>query len=288
MKVINRLGEEIIVDQRQNNFLKWLYSHFLGRCILKVITRPFVSQIGGLYMNSSFSKKRIASFIEKNGIDMTPYPQTNYRNFNEFFTRTIHPEFRPIPQDQTILISPADSKLSYYKIDQNTRLTIKNSVYSVADLLQNAELAQQYENGICLICRLTVDDYHRYCFIDDGVKEEDVYIPGIFHTVNPIANDYYPIYKQNARCYAILHTQHFGDVITMEVGATMVGKIVNRPVHSFARGEEKGYFEFGASTVVLFFKKNTVRIDEDIIHNSSHHHETRVLMGEKIGKKYVK
>lgn len=285
MKIIDRQGNEMIVDQRQNNLLNMLYSHFLGRCLLKVITLPFVSKMGGILMNSSFSKRKIQSFIENNHLDMTPYPSKEYTCFNDFFTRKINPDYRPIHEDKNILIAPADSKCTYYSIDAQTKLTIKNSIYSVADLLQNEALAQEYQGGSCLICRLTVDDYHRYGFIDDGTKEKDVVIPGIFHTVNPIANDYFPIYKQNARSYSLLHTQNFDDVIMMEVGATMVGKIVNHPLTSFTKGQEKGYFEFGASTVVLFFKKDTVQIDQDIIDNSAKNYETRVLFGEKIGLK---
>ena len=129
-------------------------------------------------------------------------------------------------------------------------------MYSLSDLLGNHELAQQYDGGTCLVFRLSVDDYHRYCFIDDGSKEEDVYIKGVFHTVNPIANDYYPIYKQNSRSYSLLHTLHFDDVIYMEVGAMMVGKIVNHSLDSFCRGDEKGYFEFGGSTIVVLLKKD--------------------------------
>lgn len=67
----------------------------------------------------------------------------------------------------------------------------------------------------------------------------------------------------------------------------MVGKIVNHSKTSFQKGEEKGYFEFGGSTIVMLLKANIIDIDEDIIKNSMTHDETRVLMGEKIGVKRV-
>lgn len=47
--------------------------------------------------------------------------------------------------------------------------------------------------------RLCVEDYHRYIYVDDGVKSENVKIPGVLHTVNPVANDSFPIYKENAK-----------------------------------------------------------------------------------------
>lgn len=285
MKIYDRNGQEVIVDQGQNNLLKLLYSHFLGRCVLKVLTLPFITHIGGMYMNSSFSKRKIQPFIHNNHIDMSQYVQKEYSSYNDFFTRHIIEGQRQIRLEENIFIAPADSKLTYYPITENIQLKIKDSLYSLEDLLQNVELAKQYHGGICLIFRLTVDDYHRYCFVDSGTKEKDCYIQGIFHTVNPIANDYYPIYKRNSRSYSVLHTDHFNDVIYMEVGAMMVGKIVNRDLQSFQKGQEKGYFEFGGSTIVVLLKKDIIDVDEDIIRNSSHHDETRVLMGEKIGIK---
>jgi phosphatidylserine decarboxylase len=287
MKIYDRKGQEVIVDQSQNNLLKLLYSHVLGRCLLKVLTLPFITYLGGIYMNSFLSKHKIQPFIQKNHIDMSQYIVQDYHSYNDFFTRQIKREYRPFSKDSHTLIAPADSKLTYYPIFQDTHLKIKDSLYSLEDLLQNQELAQSYQGGVCLIFRLTVDDYHRYCFIDNGTKEDDHYIPGIFHTVNPIANDYYPIYKQNARSYSLLHTENFDDVIYMEVGAMMVGKIVNHSKTSFQKGEEKGYFEFGGSTIVMLLKANIIDIDEDIIKNSMTHDETRVLMGEKIGVKRV-
>lgn len=285
MKIYDRMGHEIIVDQSQNNLLKLLYSHVLGRCVLKVLTLPFITQIGGKYMNSSLSKHKIQSFIEHNHIDMSQYVEQDYKSYNDFFTRKIKEGKRPVIKDENILVAPADSKLTYYPITDDLHLNIKDTCYTVSDLLKNNSLAEQFVGGTCLIFRLTVDDYHRYCFIDNGTKEVDHYIVGVFHTVNPIANDYYPIYKQNSRSYSLLHTENFDDVIYMEVGAMMVGKIVNHNKQSFSKGEEKGYFEFGGSTIVVLLKKDIVEIDQDIIINSKDHHETRVLMGEKIGIK---
>lgn len=283
MKIFDRQGQELKVNQSQNQLLRLLYSHFLGRCALKVLTLPFITYIGGWYMNSRFSKRKIQPFITQNQINMSQYEKQDYCCYNDFFTRKIKKDKRPIHMQDDVLIAPADSKLSYYRITQDTHLKIKDSIYALSDLLQNETLAQTYDGGVCLIFRLTVDDYHRYCFIDDGTKEKDVYIQGVFHTVNPIANDYYPIYKQNSRSYSLLHTKHFDDVIYMEVGAMMVGKIVNHSLMSFHRGDEKGYFEFGGSTIVVLLKKDIVDIDEDIIQNSLNHNETRVLMGERIG-----
>ena len=234
-------------------------------------------------MNSSLSKGQINSFIKKNNIDMNLYESQDYHSYNDFFTRTIKDGVRHIDMDENALIAPCDSKLTVYPIEDTLQLKIKNSVYTIEDLLMSPSLADEYRGGLCLVFRLTVDDYHHYHFIDDGTADKDHFIKGVFHTVNPIASDYYPIYKTNSRSYTVLHTKHFGDVVQMEVGAMMVGKITNLNKKTFKRGEEKGYFEFGGSTVVLFIKKDIVDIDEDILNISKNEDEVRVLMGERIG-----
>ena len=77
----------------------------------------------------------------------------------------------------------------------------------------------------------------------------------------------------------------FGDVLMMEVGALLVGRIVNHHGKAtVARGQEKGYFQFGGSTVVLLLEKGRVCIDEDILANSKDSAETVVRLGEAIGR----
>ena len=139
-----------------------------------------------------------------------------------------------------------------------------------------------YSGGKCLVYRLCMDDYHRYCFVDDGSVKDTRVIKGRLHTVSPLSKDY-KIYKENHRVVSVLSTKHFGDMINIEVGALLVGKIVNREVDQFTKGEEKGFFEPGGSTIVQLFKKDTVNIDEDIIKQSLDSTETKVLFGEGVG-----
>lgn len=283
MSILLRDGSKFNYNESQDIFLKKLYGSVIGRGALKVMTLPFVTKCGGMYMSSALSKGRIKKFIKQNNIDMSQYEEKDYHDFNDFFTRKIKEHQRTMIQDDHILISPCDGKLSAYPIDTNTILTIKDTQYKLDDLFMSPSISDTFKGGQALIFRLTVDDYHRYHFFDDGWKEEDHYIPGIFHTVNPVANDYYPIYKTNSRSYSLLHTAHFDDVVMMEVGAMMVGKITNHPVTTFKRGDEKGYFEFGGSTIVLLFKRGILKVDDDIMRNSKNNDETKVLLGEKVG-----
>lgn len=280
-----RDGTLIVMDNGQDKFLQKLYGSKFGRFLLKPLVSPVVSKLGGWFMSTRLSKCMIKGFIRKNNIDMSQFEEGPFRSYNAFFTRRIKPGARTVDMDPTHLISPCDCKLTALPIEEDSRFTIKHTPYTTAELLKDEALAKAYQGGQILIFRLTVDDYHRYCYFADGEKSGNTFIPGKLHTVNPIANDYYPIYKENSREYTTLHTQAFGDVIVMEVGALMVGKIVNHHgACTVRRGEEKGYFQFGGSTVILLLKAGAAQLDQDILDNSREGMETVVRMGEKIGQ----
>ena len=284
MKQRSRDGILVEGADGQDRLLAALYGNAFGRMLLKPLTAPGLSKLAGKFLSTKASKVFIKPFIRNNHIDMSQFEPVEYESYNDFFSRRIRPEARPIDMDPRHLISPADSKLTALPITETGRFTLKHTEYTVGSLLRDPALAAEYVGGWCLIFRLTVDDYHRYCYAFSGEKGENIRIPGKLHTVNPIANDFFPIYKENAREYTVLHTREFGDVIAMEVGALLVGKIVNHhgpaPIR---RGQEKGYFQFGGSTVVLLLKKDTAILDGDILENSRNGIETVVKFGEKIG-----
>ncbi len=279
----DRNGEIVVTNEKQNILLKKLYGTVCGRVILKALTAPAVSKAAGAFMDSRLSVPLIKRFIKSSGIDTSQYVMKKFRSYNEFFTRRVKRGMRSIDRMPSHFISPCDSKLTVYKIGKSSVFRIKGSRYRVSDLIQNDFLAKRYEGGYCMIFRLEVDDYHRYCYIDSGTKTENTFINGELHTVNPIALEHYNIYKRNCREYTVLHTENFGDVVQVEVGAMMVGRIVNR--HGAAevvRGEEKGKFEFGGSTIVLLVQEDMIRIDDDILRNSAENIETVVKYGEKV------
>lgn len=279
-----RDGTVIIKRNSQDRLLALLYGNVIGRALLKPLVSPAVSRLAGSFLSSHISRILIRPFISKNDIDMSQFETEDFKSYNDFFARRIRPDVRPIDTDPRHLISPCDSKLTVLPITADSCFNLKHTVYTVSSLLQDEQLAAEYTGGYALIFRLTVDDYHRYCYVSDGEKSENFFIPGVLHTVNPVANDYFPIYKENCREYSILRTSPFDDIIMMEVGALMVGKIVNHHGKSHVlRGEEKGYFQFGGSTVVLLLKPETIQIDSDILENSLYGFETVVKYGEKIG-----
>lgn len=284
MKQKFRDGTVVELPNGQDRFLGALYGSAWGRLLLKPLTHPAVSRAAGALLSTRASRILIGPFIRKNNIDMSPFESVRYGSYNDFFSRKILPSARPVDGDPRHLISPCDSKLTVLPVSAEGRFTIKHTEYSVASLLKDQALAAEYEDGTLLIFRLTVDDYHRYCYVADGTRGPSVSIPGVLHTVNPIANDYFPIYKENAREYCVLHTQDFGDILMMEVGALLVGKIVNHALPAQVhRGQEKGHFHFGGSTVILLLKSDAAEIDPDIVRNSQEGYETVVKYGEKIG-----
>ena len=273
-------------ENTQERVLSALYDHAAGRAVLKVLTSPWVSRAGGAILRTRASRVFIKPFVRRAGIPLEDFLGAPYQSYNDFFCRKIKPELRPVSMDPEEFISPCDSRLTALPITPEQRFFLKGSAYTLESLLRDPDLGQQFSGGWCLIFRLCVDDYHRYCYVADGEKGENVVLPGVLHTVNPIACDHYPIYKENAREYSLLQTQEWGQILMMEVGALMVGKIVNH--HGAAqvfRGQEKGYFQFGGSTVVLLVEKDRLALDEKILENSQKGLETRVLYGQSIGKK---
>ena len=129
-----------------------------------------------------------------------------------------------------------------------------------------------------------MEDYHRYFYLDDCEKGENVFLKGRLHTVQPYALEKRRVFTENCREYTVLHTANFGDVTQVEVGAMMVGRIVNNHgAGAFKRGEEKGRFEFGGSTIVLLVEKDKVSLDEEFFVNTANGDETVVRCGERIG-----
>lgn len=284
MKLKLRNGELLEQTDSQERLLGFLYGTVPGRLLLKPLTAPWISRAAGWFLSSRASCFLIRPFIRSNGIDMSQFEDVAYESYNAFFSRKIRPEVRPLDLCPSHLISPCDSRLTVLPITRDCRFTIKHTEYTLESLLKDKALADQYRGGQLLIFRLCVDDYHRYCYFADGRREDFRAIPGVLHTVNPIANDHFPIYKENAREFTVLHTDAFGDAVMMEVGALLVGKIVNHPGDpSVTRGQEKGYFRFGGSTVVVVLKAGAAQIDPDLLENSGAGIETQVRYGEKIG-----
>jgi phosphatidylserine decarboxylase len=267
--------KDIYIELETNKGLKFLYNTLLGRLILKIATTKLIANLYAKYMNSRLSIKKINKFIKVNNINMDEYEEVEYNSFNDFFMRKIKKDKRTIGDN---IISVCDSKLSVYKLDDQSKLHIKDSIYTIKELI-----GEKRDYKYALVFRLCVDDYHHYVFPDDGKVVKSKYINGKLHTVQPIALKKYKVFHENSREVTFLDCDNLGDVCYIEVGAMMIGKIVNEPIKEFKKGQEKGHFEFGGSTIVMLVNKD-IKIDEKILENTANDIETIVKLGETIGE----
>lgn len=283
MDYIDLDGRKIENTTNQDKLLEFLYTNMFGRMLLKPLVKPQVSIMLGKLLSTRLSTCVIKSFIRNNSIDMSEYEKQKFLSFNDFFTRKIKEDKRPIDKTPGTLISPCDCKASVYAIRENTTFSVKHTEYTLRSLLRSPSLAKRFRGGHAFILRLTVDDYHRYVYAASGKQSKNYHIDGTFHTVNPVANDYLPIYKENTREYTVIHTTEFGDLVQMEVGALMVGKISNHKEScSVTQGEEKGFFEYGGSTIILLTQKGSVLPRPDLMENTNAGYETKILQGQPL------
>jgi len=218
-------------------------------------------------MDRNSSAKKIHPFIEDFDIDMSVVQEQEFNNFNDFFTRKLKVEARPIDTSSSIVVSPADGKILAYADISNSDFIIKGYRFDVSSFLDNPDLAQKYHDGALLIVRLAPVDYHRFHFPVSGNLSPNKKIDGDYYSVNPFAlRKMAEIFCLNKREFTILSNPLFGDIVMAEVGATMVGSIEQTFKGSVVKkGEEKGYFKFGGSTIVLLFKKSKIHIDKDLL-----------------------
>lgn len=273
-----------------DSYLNWTYSSPIGMFLLeKLIKKKVFSKFYGYYCNTKLSKGKIKKFIDDFDIDTSQFKDNPeaYNCFNDFFYRKLKENARPIDKVSNSLISPGDGRLTAFtNIDLKSLIQIKGITYSLYDFIKNDDVAKKYADGTCLILRLCPTDYHRFHFLDSGFCDVSKKINGTYYSVNPIAlKKVNNLFCENKREWSLFHSDNFGDVLYVEVGATCVGSIIQTysPNKKISKGEEKGYFKFGGSTIVLFFESNAVSIDKDILEQSSLGFETKVNMGETIG-----
>ncbi len=279
-------GEMITEKIAGEGWLVWLYNNPVGEATLyTLVKRKFVSSLYGKMMDNPRSANKIKPFVEEYNIDMSEAQKQEFKTFNDFFTRKLKKSARPVDTNSNVVVSPADGKCLAYADITNRNFIIKGHRFNVRAFLEDTVLAKKYDDGSLIVFRLAPYDYHRFHFPVSGRVSPVVKINGGYYSVNPIAlHRMFDIFCLNKREYVIISNPLFGDVIMAEVGATLAGSIVQTYKGDFVtKGEEKGYFKFGGSTVVLLFEKNKILIDEDLLENTEKGLETSVKTGERIG-----
>src|SRR5262249_42443409 len=290
------LEEEAVFEK---DVMEFLYGSRLGFFITELLFKHrWATEFYARLQRGPGSKSKIRKFVESHcvNLDELERPVDSFNSFNEFFIRKLKPSARPIDRDPRSLISIADCRLSAYPIREDAVYPVKARSFTVARLVGDGEVADghvasyaaSYIGGWCLIFRLAPVDYHRFGYVDDCEQSPVETVNGFYRSVHPLSlRRMKAVFTENRREYCVLKTANFGEVLHIDVGATGVGRIVQRYPNGgrFARGEEKGYFEFSGSTVILLLKPGDAKIDGDIAEYSGRGIETVVRYGEKIGCK---
>lgn len=297
------MGEPIWLYNRQSGQLEteqvyaqssmdFLYGTRRGRLLERwlVSQRPVSWLYGRLRERPDPGQKAIRAFVEQYNIDLEELaqPLESFVSFQEFFVRHLRPGARPLPSDPHALMACADARLLALPLKRECLLPVKGRALNLDELLRNRSLAQQFSGGLALVFRLAPVDYHRFGYLDDGHHGPHVRLHGRLHSVSPLAlRSGLPVWRENEREYTLLHTRHFGPVLHLDVGALLVGRIVQQQPSGgdFVRGQEKGYFEWGGSTVIQLLMPGRVQLDNDLLEMSTRGIETRVRYGMVIGRK---
>lgn len=257
------------------------FSKGFGLLLHLVAKVPFFSRAYGALQKSSRSKKKVRPFVDMYEVDSSEFADSvdSYQSFNDFFIRKLKP--RPIDASGAIL--PADGR---YKIFEKTedlqKIAIKGKQFSLSTLLGDAALAKRYEEGSIVMARLCPVDYHRFHFPCAGMPGKPRAINGPLYSVNPVAlRTNAAILSENKRVITELESDLFGLVQYIEIGATFVGSIKQTyyPNQPCKKGDEKGYFEFGGSCLLLLFEPGVISYDKELISNL----EVRAKFGQRLG-----
>ncbi|MDR0590934.1 MAG: archaetidylserine decarboxylase [Puniceicoccales bacterium] len=275
--------------------LKFLYHSVVGPLALHCfVKRKFFSEIFGYFMRHPASKKCIRSFVERHKIDMLTAEKKveDFANFDDFFTRKLKKDARPIAVDYRKIVFPCDGRhLLVENFENLPSFYVKGQKFDLEKLLRNDELLKRFQNGAAVISRLCPADYHRFHFPCDAVIRKIYKVNGDYFSVNPLAVcKKIAIFFENKRIVSVLQSRDVDQFLMVEVGATCVGSITQTAEvgHLYFKGEEKGFFSFGGSTIITIFQKNKVTFAEDLCQNSAKGVEIFAFMGDDMGKKYEK
>ena len=125
----------------QDRFLHMMYSHAAGRAAMQPLVQSFVSRAAGCFLDSRLSVPLVAPFVKKNHISLKECTAKQFISFNDFFVRKLKMDARPFSNAPQDFISPCDARLTVYPIHENGKFEIKNTEYTLEQLLRDRKLA---------------------------------------------------------------------------------------------------------------------------------------------------
>lgn len=269
------------------NMWHWCVIFFV-RCLPRNLISRMAGWIAGWRLPPPFRQWQLISFGRTFGVnfDEIKEPLSHFRSVQEFFTRELKENVRPIDAAPEAFVSPCDGAWGESGIVQDgTILQIKGRPYQVSSLLGDADAATHFEGGTFATFYLSPKDYHRFHAPCDGNVVKARYIPGTLWPVNRAGVRLVDgLFAENERIVVYVEARgkpHELALALIPVGATMVGKVriafddlqtnsgvrhmVDRDYsdapHQMEKGKEWGRFEFG-STIVMLAASGFVSLDE--------------------------
>ncbi|QQL44029.1 archaetidylserine decarboxylase [Sulfuriroseicoccus oceanibius] len=289
IEFFDRYQQKMITeDVYGESFLRWIYGTPSGRLALAVVaSRPAFSKWYGWRMSRPASARMVTPFVEEFGLDPAEFADevSSYGSFNEFFFRKLKPEARPVDSDRSSVVFPADGRhLCLPNVTKADSFFVKGQRFDLEKLLGCKTLAARFENGSLLLSRLCPTDYHRYHFpvSGDAAVTRELNERNRLYSVSPIALRQRLDYLwENKRTLTLVESPGIGEVAVLEIGATCVGSIHQTyDPGTVAKGDEKGYFSFGGSSVITLFPEGSITFSDDLVEWSSKQTEVYARVGD--------
>lgn len=291
IRVFDRQKKEYFTEKVYGE--KWLargYNTFLGKALVgNTFFQRFVSHAAGNVFDSPSSVAKISEFVKQYDIHLDEFEGAPYQSFNEFFIRPYRKGLREFPNSSSEFGSPAEGRLSVFAIDDlKSSFAIKGQKCSLEQLIAKPGLLPLLKDMTHFwVFRLCPVDYHCFHFPDSGFVQGLWNVSGELHSVNPYSLRVFPdVFIRNERQWTLFQSDHFGELLLGEVGAMCVGKIEQtfEGGHAQARGQKKGHFKFGASTVLMLSSEKHLVPSQDLLDQCTKGTEVLVRLGEVIGQ----
>jgi len=296
IRYIDRLSKQVKLEKVYGQKALWLLygNGWLSKLLFflfspAIVKTPLFSRFYGFLQKRRASRRKVKKFIDKYEVDSSEFLKKTFTSFNDFFIRKLHKKARPIEPSSEILTMPADGRyLVFDRLDEVDGFFVKNQRFSLDELVQSPTLAKIYKQGSMAIIRLCPVDYHRFHFPIDCIPDKASLINGYLYSVNlSVLKKNVQYLTQNKRYITSLKTKDTGTILFIEVGATNVGTVhqTYSPGTLHRKGEEKGYFSFGGSCIIMLFEPGVIAFDTDLLQASKNKMEVRGLMGQSLARK---
>jgi phosphatidylserine decarboxylase len=271
--------------------MSWLYTSPVGRRVRPLLLESQkVHELVDWYADTSLSRRHVEYAVRTYDIDLNEVrvPDGGFASFNDFFTRELQPGARPIDRDPDVLVSPADGQLLVLpELRRDTELIVKGVAFELRQLLANDDEAALFDGGSAGIFRLYARDCHRLYFPCDGVVHAPRRIAGHYYAVTPFPGNDISHFSRNQRVVTRFDSDAFGPLAFVDIGGFCISSIVSTstPGSHVEKGDEKGYFRYGGSTLVMLATRGALQYEPDILAASAKGDETPIKIGERVARR---